>query len=198
MILIALDPGPERTGWCELHDGVIGSHGWDANAVVLRSVRGCIAEDDYLTVIESPQPQDNPLGPALRNTILWAGRYIEALEYNRAKYKEVDERDIRAWITGSRTGDNAALKQELKNIFGDKRQEPCGVCRAEGTVSGKRGAIKCKCCGGRKYVTLPGPLAKMNEHELSALAVAFVVQKQADIEAQRAEFKRVLTQGATG
>ena len=190
MNILACDPGPERTGWCELHDGVIGPHGWDANDEVLLVLRNGMTE---LFVIESPQAQDRPLGPALRNTIWWTGRYIEALDSRGETWREVEEREIACWLTGSSSPDNSAIKQELKNIFGDKRQVVCTACEGTGQIPGKRGQRSCPTCAGKKFKTVPGPLNGMNEHELSALAVAFVVQKQADIEAQRSEFKRVLT-----
>lgn len=171
MHLIGIDIGPEHSAFCELLDGAIGDHAWLANDKLLAMLRSGHA-DQLTAVIESPQAQSNPLGKLLRDTVLWCGRFIEAIDNRATPWVESDERDVRLWLCGSRGANNGALLQSLKDHFGDTRQEACGECQSTGQVTGTRGPKQCPCCKGRKFLKVPGPLHGLNEHERSGLAVA--------------------------
>ena len=171
--ILAIDIGPEFSAYCRLDSGnLIRGHNWFGNDAMLTYVReehgrGSIA------VIESPQAQDRPLGKLLRDTIWWAGRFAEALDSTGVEWHEAEERDVALWLTGNRSASNPAILQGLKDVFGDKTKQPCGECGSAGSVRGSRGLKKCPACKGNKFLTLPGPLAGMNEHERSALAAAW-------------------------
>lgn len=176
--LLGVDPGPASTGYCELRAGCIGRHGWIPNA----QARNMLYLDDkrthdYRVVIESPQAQDRPLGPDLRNTIFWAGRLLEAAIANGRDVREVEERDVSLWLTGN-GGTNVGVKIALKNQFGDTRHESCAECQATGQVPGVRGPKKCPRCSGARQIRVPSPLAGFTEHELSALAAALYASQQ--------------------
>lgn len=177
MKYLGIDPGYQYTGYCELIDGAIGEHGWIPNDTMLGMLRQGYA-DDATAVIESPQAQDRPLGKQLRDTIWWAGRFVEAIDNRATPYQECEERDIALWLTGSRSADNSALKQALKDHFGDATQQPC-ECRT-GFVPGARGQKRCPSCKGEKFLKLPGPLHGLNEHELSALGATLCVWRKAE------------------
>lgn len=169
--LLAIDVGPQQSAYCELHDGAIGQHGWLDNDVLLSRIRGN-AEPSYVTIIESPQAQDRPLGKMLRDTIWWAARFAEAIDSRGVEWHEAEERDVAFWLTGNRSANNPAILQSLKDVFGDKTQQPCDRCNSTGTVMGIKKPKKCPRCNGKNTVTIPSPLSALNEHERSALAAA--------------------------
>ena len=178
--LFAIDPGPERSAYCALFDGQIVEHDWIDNESMVLKLRNGFNAFHY--VLESPQAQDRAFGKLFRDTVIWAGRFIEAIECRGWPLREVDERDVRTWIVGSRTATNAALYQALKDYFGDTSDQPCGQC-TDGQVPGKRAGTfkKCGACKGERFRRVPGTITKLNEHERSAVAAAlYVWQKSAE------------------
>lgn len=177
--LLAIDPGPAATGYCELSDGQIGRHGWIPNAQVRNMLYLDDRKTDYRVVIESPQAQDRPLGPDLRNTIFWAGRLLEAAIANGREVREVEERDVSLWLTGN-GGTNVGVKMALQNHFGGVTWQPCSKCNQTGRVPAARAGKfkKCPRCDGAQQIRVPSPLAGFTEHELSALAAALYVQQK--------------------
>ena len=172
IIILAIDPGPEHSAYCEWHNGIRAT-GWLPNDQL-----AALFIPGRTYVLESPQAQDRPFGKLFRDTVIWAGRYIEAITSRGLPLVEVDERDARTWIVGARTATNAALKQCLKNHFGDTIQAACAC--GTGRVPGKRpGTLKaCAACKGTRLQTIPGPLARLNDHELSAVAVALYYEQK--------------------
>lgn len=177
--ILGLDLGPEHSAYTVLHGAVIGDHAWIGNERFLDLLRGDLAVGQ-LTVLESPQPQDRPLGRMLRDTIVLAGRVIEIFKLRGLPLVEVDECDARCWLCGSRSSNNSALRQALLDEFGDTRQVPCGDCNSTGAAAGARGPKKCPTCKGSKFVRIPGPLSRLNEHERSALAAALYYRQFAE------------------
>ena len=170
--LIAIDVGPESSAYCFLEGGDIGTHAWVENAVMLEVIAAS-SSYSYTIVLESPQAQDRPLGKQLRDTIWWAGRFAERADACGCELVEAEERDVAFWLTGNRSANNPAILQSLKDAFGDKSEQRCPDCHCSGVEAGVRGPRKCSRCNGRKFLTVPGPLKGMNEHERSALAAAW-------------------------
>lgn len=171
--IIGIDPGPSLAGFCELEGGAIGRHGWIPCRELLDRLRSGFT-DDALAVVESPQAQDRPLGPDLRNTIWWAARFAEALDNRAVPWCEVEERSASLWLTGDR-GTNPGVKMALRNHFGNDHWTACQC--GTGSVSGTRGPKKCPACKGAKQIKVTGPLKGFTDHELSALAAALYVQQ---------------------
>lgn len=179
--IVGLDVGPAQSAYCTLAtegDGFkIGCHEWIDNCELLHRIRGG-RFDWYVVILESPQAQDRPLGKLLRDTIWWAARFAEAIDFRTVEWDEAEERDVALWLTGNRNASNAAILQSLKDVFGDKRQVPCAVCNGSGKVAAVVGKLKgrffnCKECRGRGFTTEQGALHGLNEHERSALACAW-------------------------
>lgn len=171
-LILGIDPGPEMTATCCIDDKAnILSPRWIANEMLLTGIREGMA-DCGTVLIESPQAQDRPLGKQLRDTIWWAGRFAEALDQRGLTWIEAEEYDVRLWLTGNQCGNNAALFAALKQRFGDKQTVKCERCIGGGKIAGSRGLKNCQHCKGRGMTTIAGPLAGLNEHVRSALAVA--------------------------
>lgn len=175
--IVGIDIGPERSAYATLsHGRELGERGWVENAILRDLILGF--GRGMLVALESPQPQDRPLGKLLRDTIIWAGRFIEALEANGVEYREMDERDVALWLCGSRTSSNPAVRQCLIDRFGDKSQQPCAC--GTGRVPGARDGTTKKCpeCHGERFVTEPSALHGFNAHERSALACAVTLYEK--------------------
>lgn len=192
MTILGIDLGPTHSAYVYLSDGEIIETLWCENGKLIDLLRSGRLPS-RVVALESPQPQDRPLGRLLRDTIVFAGRCIEILESRRANYLEVDERDVALWLTGNPSAGNPAIRQSLLDRYGDKSQQPCSECRSIGHVAGKSGRPKkCQACKGEKFIRVPGPLAELNEHERSALAAAtFVFERHNRTNPQPAALERL-------
>lgn len=170
--ILGCDPGPERSAYALLENGVPKEHGWVANEDLLVMVASDGPAFRYHLAIETLHPRGEPVSSQAMGGQLWAGRFIQAAG---VPFTCVDPFDARFAATGNPKATDKHIRIGLLNIFGEDRQVEC-ECGC-GRVSGKRqGTTKiCPKCKGEKFITVPGPLATFNEHERSALAAAFYV-----------------------
>lgn len=177
--ILGVDPGPDRSAYALLENGIPRGHDWIDNERLLAMIVGGGASGCHLA-IETLYPRGEPVSRDAMVGQLWAGRFIQAAG---VPFTCVDDDDSRFAASGKPGAKAKDVSAGLKNIFGEDRQEPCD-CQ-DGRVCGKRpGSTKiCPRCHGEKYITKPGPLAGYSEHERSALAAAlFVWQKRPRIE----------------
>jgi hypothetical protein len=80
MNILAIDPGPEKSAWVHLVDGMPVSSGWDDNASVRLTIMegGMEAEEREHLVIEKVMNYGMITGESINETIYWTGRLIEA------------------------------------------------------------------------------------------------------------------------
>jgi hypothetical protein len=175
-----------RSAYCHLFDGTICECDWVENAELMTFIRHY--PDTFTLVMESPQAQDRPLGPQLRDTIIMAGRIIELASQRKIPLVEADERDVAFWLTGNRSAGNPAVLQALKDQFGESRERICNACNGTGVQPGVRRATTKKCvgCRGKLLIKEPGPLAGLNEHIRSALAAAWWYHQRTSKQRERA------------
>ena len=154
-MILAIDPGPERSAWVEYEQGILAAFGIDDNAALLARIPRTAAER---FAIESIASYGMAVGAEVFETCVWVGRLIQRWEDSAGwtPAQRVFRRDVKLHLCGSARAKDANVRQALIDRYGP----------------GKEKAI------GRKQS--PGPLYGVSSHVWSALAVAVTV---ADAEA---------------
>lgn len=145
-MILAIDPGPERSAWVEYEQGILAAFGIDSNAALLARIPGTAADR---FAIESIASYGMAVGAEVFETCVWVGRLIQRWEDSAGwtPAQRVYRRDVKLHLCGSARAKDANVRQALIDRYG-----------------GKERAI------GRKAA--PGPLYGVTSHVWSALAVA--------------------------
>jgi hypothetical protein len=149
-VLLALDPGPERTAWLELTNGRPTAFAIEPNDLVLDRVRDTAAR---VLAVEMIASYGKPVGAEVFDTCVWIGRFIQRWDDRPARglLRPVFRRDVKLHLCDSSRAKDPHVRQALIDRYGP----------------GKDAAI------GRKAT--PGPLFGVSSHVWSALAVAVTV-----------------------
>jgi len=150
MRILAIDPGPEKSGWCVIENGVLIYSGVFENLSVLKlcqfnSVRGMVA-------IEKIESYGMPVGAEVFETCIWVGRFIE--KCMPFKPILIGRKDVKLNLCNSISAKDSNVRQALLDRF-------------DRSGSGKTPQI-----GTKKN---PGPLYGVSSHAWAALAVAITV-----------------------
>lgn len=116
MIILALDPGPEKTGWV-IYDGKSVLHaGIMPNAVVLADLPSRNAKDERL-VVEMIASYGMPVGREVFETCVWIGRFIQAWP-RPDEVRFVYRKDVKLELCGSTKAKDANIRQALIDRVG--------------------------------------------------------------------------------
>ena len=183
MTLLAIDPGPEQSGWAEVvvwtdREPSV-SAGVDDNREVLARARETHCPR---LVVERPVGYGRPAGLAIMDTALWAGRFLQTFIDNP---RPVTVPTVRSWellsfadvalaLCGTRGGvKEANAWSETVDLWGGPtrlRGVRCQLCKGKGWKG--RGRPKCIPCDGSGWERPPGPLHGVTSHGRSAVALA--------------------------
>ena len=142
MSILGIDPGPVRSAYVILADGVQTRH----ETVDNQELRGVLATSLYIpVVIEKVESFGMAVGAEVFETVFWSGRFAEAAQPRPVH--RIGRREVKLHLCGSSRAKDSNVRQALVDRFG-----------------GKDVAI------GRKAA--PGPLYGVSGDVWSALAVA--------------------------
>ena len=145
MIVIGLDPGPEKSSVVHFNGASIPFRCEFDNQGMLNHLRVCDARHDIL-VIEQIESFGMAVGKETFETVFWSGRFAEA--WSPDGWRRLTRREIKTHLCHSARATDANIRQALIDRFGP----------------GTEKAI------GRKKE--PGPLFGIKSHCWAALAVA--------------------------
>jgi hypothetical protein len=154
MRILAIDPGTDKSGWCEYDTaGVVNGSGVMDNIDLLRGVRYGMTPD--VLAIEMVASYGMPVGREVFETVLWTGRFFEAWdrEYGEAPTL-VYRKDVKLHLCGSPKAKDPNVRQSILDRF---PRTGGGATSQIGTKS------------------KPGPLYGISTHAWAALAVALYV-----------------------
>jgi hypothetical protein len=150
--IFAIDPGPEVSGWCFFVDGRVERFGVVLNGSLLAYLK--LGIFPYRTLaIEMVASYGMPVGREVFETVLWAGRFMQASRTPDA-VQLVYRKDVKMHLCGSMKAKDANIRQALIDLF-------------PATGGGKTPQIGTK--------AKPGPLHGVTSHVWPALAVAVTV-----------------------
>ena len=152
MIILAIDPGPERSAWCRFdsHQQLVAAHGYDANDAMLELFIDWQFEIEFdRLAIEWVESYGMAVGKDVFQTVRWIGRFEQA--WYRTPVELVPRKAVKITLCNSMKAKDGNIRQAL-------------IDRFPATGGGKIPQIGLKAS--------PGPLYGVSSHVWSALAVA--------------------------
>jgi hypothetical protein len=140
--VLAVDPGSSQSAWLRFEDDRPQGFGITANDVLVRALRTGGLPD--VVVIEKIESYGMAVGAEVFDTVLWAGRFVEAA--HRVRVAMLPRRAVKLALCADSRAKDANIRQALIDRFGGSA------------------AI------GRKAA--PGPLYGISRDVWSALAIA--------------------------
>jgi hypothetical protein len=154
-VILALDPGPEQTGWV-LYDaptGKVEGAGVAANAALLRELPHYASTQLAIEMIAS---YGMPVGREVFETCVWIGRFTQAWHDPEA-VRLVYRKDVKLHLCGSPKAKDSNIRQALLDLF---PRTGGGAVPQVGTKA------------------RPGPLYGVSTHAWPALGVAITARAQ--------------------
>lgn len=150
MIVLAIDPGSERSAWLVYNSATTGVRAFakEPNDALLANLRDGISSEVDLAVIEWMQPRGMPTSAEEMETLWWAGRFAEALHPLRVE--RLTRLRVKLRLCGSAKANDSNVRAALIDRFGG--------------IGGKAAAVGLK--------RTPGPLFGISRDVWAALAVA--------------------------
>lgn len=167
--MIAIDPGPDRSGWVEMSGGIPVHHDHSLNRDLLEVLHAAHSRVE-LCALEWLQSYGMPAGQDVFRTALWVGRFVERFPGPSVL---VSRPTVKAHVCNSARAKDAHVRQALIDRYGgDQRLRgvKCSTCRGRGKVGLGRARRDCPV-----WEIEPGPVAGFASHHWSALAVAVTV-----------------------
>jgi len=179
MKVLAIDPGPTKSGWCLLENGAPTNWGWSENDV-LTGIPFTEMHADATLVIEDIGNYGMAVGRDTFDTCKWMGRFDQA---HTTDAIFIPRPTIKTHLCGVASAKDGNVRQALIDRFGGDEVavggKKCQTCKGKGWVGRDHDPCgDCHCdlgalnnndnCG---YSTHPGPLKGISGHAWSALAV---------------------------
>lgn len=154
--IVGIDPGNEKSAWCELRGESVENSMtiFNENMLALIRERTVFWKQADFVAIEMIASYGMPVGREVFDTCLWIGRFMEALESRGAKVLLVYRREVKLFHCQSARATDANIRAAIIDRYGP----------------GKDKAIGKKSC--------PGPLYGLKADEWSALAVALTADSK--------------------
>lgn len=146
-MILAIDPGPAESGWIVFDGQRVVWSGVAKNAGVLEVVQRWASDQSMTLAIEMFEARGMPLGRESIQTILWAGRFMQAWR-NPDAVRLIERRQVKSELCGSGRAKDANVRAALLERVGPR---------------------------GTKQD--PGPTYGVKSHAWAALAVAVVVME---------------------
>ncbi|WP_395406268.1 hypothetical protein ACHMW6_06245 [Pseudoduganella sp. UC29_106] len=147
MSILALDPGPEQTGWCHFDGSRVLASGVDKNNSVLGIL---LRHEGELLAIEMIASYGMPVGREVFETCVWIGRFMQTWR-QPDQVQLVYRKDVKMHLCGSNKAKDGNVRQALIDLFP----------RAGGGATPQIGTK-----------AQPGPLYGVSTHVWPALGVA--------------------------
>lgn len=152
-MILALDPGPEQTGWVLFPGRAVQSSGVTPNEELLQRLRGDWRVLAQSLAIEMIASYGMPVGREVFETCVWIGRFQQAWHSPDA-VRKVYRRDVKLHLCGTTQAKDANVRQALLDLF----PRTGGGATPQVGTKGK-----------------PGPLYGISTHAWAALGVAVTV-----------------------
>ena len=117
MLILALDPGPTQTGWCELEMApltVLGG-GVKPNEDILKMFRGYGYD---AVIIEEIASYGMAVGREVFSTVWWSGRLFQAAHREWPRVEMMPRKTVKLHLCGSMKAKDTNIRQALIDRFG--------------------------------------------------------------------------------
>lgn len=171
--VLAIDPGPEKSGWVYLDsEGGVRNSAIAPNATLFYTL---MRRETFPTLVVERMgfmgPQ-RPAGNETHETNVWSGHFLALYRHYGKPWARIYRRTVQIHHTGGVNGD-PIIRAALIDRFGGKAAAIGGVhcrkCKGKGWFGS--GRPTCPRCGGSKWESPPGPLNGVVEDCWQALAL---------------------------
>jgi hypothetical protein len=145
-MILAIDPGPERSAYVFWDNGTIYESGWESNQNV-RARLHFYAKNKNRIAIEMIASYGMAVGASVFNTCVEIGRMVEVAKAHGVDAELIFRKDVKLHVCGSPRAKDANIRQALMDTYG-----PVGTKKQ------------------------PGPLYGVKSHVWAALAVAVTAE----------------------
>jgi len=145
-MILAIDPGPERSAYVIWNEGLVVDSGWTDNASVREWV-AYYARKQQRIAIEMIASYGMAVGASVFNTCVEIGRMVEVAKSYGVDAELIFRKDVKLHVCGSPRAKDANIRQALMDTYG-----PVGTKKQ------------------------PGPLYGVKSHVWAALAVAVTAE----------------------
>ena len=149
-MILAIDPGPERSGWVLCSDMIIVASGVDCNDAVLLYMQRFSPTDGTTLAVEMIASYGMAVGQEVFDTCVWVGRFKQEW-HTPAAVRLVYRKDVKLHLCGDTRAKDGNIRQALIDLY-------------PRTGGGKVPQIGVK--------AKPGPLFGVTTHAWAALGVA--------------------------
>jgi len=185
MRILAIDPGPEQSGWVIYDPEDHSVQGFEIvpNYQINSAMRQSDPGYTYLA-IEMIACYGMPVGKEIFETCVWIGQFLERWGAFSPNFDPDDpsdkarvyvyRRDVKMFLCNSMYAKDKNVSQAIRDKFGGDTKAvggvKCPACKGKGWKG--RGRPVCTECNGDKWLYPPGPLYGVGSHIWAALGVA--------------------------
>jgi hypothetical protein len=138
-LILAIDPGPERSAWVRFDGGRVVGFGKCPNEVFLADVARWYGNNrTYRCVIEKIASYGMAVGAEVFETCVWTGRFLEAFGADRCE--RITRGEVKMHLCGSMRAKDGNIRQAIIDRFGGK-EKAIGKKAAPGPLFGVSGDV---------------------------------------------------------
>lgn len=125
MRILAIDPGTEQSGWCELWDSAVAASGVMSNVEMLEALASGRFDHVPVVAIEMIASYGMAVGKEVFETCVWIGRFQQAWHMPDS-VRLVYRRDVKMHLCGTAKAKDANIRQALIDLLGPQgtKKEP--------------------------------------------------------------------------
>ena len=141
-MILALDPGPEKTAYVWMAGDFIISSGYVSNQMMLAIIDDYVDsrnkgyESPSLLCVEMISSYGMPVGAEVFETCVWIGRFIEAWD---GHYRKIYRKDVKLALCGNMRAKDPNVRQALIDRFGPGKEKAIGTKAHRGPLYGISG-----------------------------------------------------------
>lgn len=130
MKILAIDPGPEQSGFAIMRDGRVMQSGVEKNEALIDRLH--LIEDCDLLAVEMIASYGMAVGKDVFETCVWIGRFLQEWDgFFRRPTKMVFRKDVKMHLCGTTKAKDANIRQALIDLLG-----PVGTKANQGPLYG--------------------------------------------------------------
>jgi hypothetical protein len=115
-MLLCIDPGPTKSGWCIMNGTEIIGVGVWGNDELLRKVKSFPALGSNAIVIEKIASYGMPVGAEIFDTCIWIGRFIQAAALPE-DVQLITRKNVKLELCGTARAKDANIRQAVIDRF---------------------------------------------------------------------------------
>jgi hypothetical protein len=177
--VLSIDPGPVRSGYVVLHDGVPVKWGWEDNDWLRGMIADYAADEEFNglsavhVAVEYLRPRGMPTAGEEMDTLYELGRLTA--DVPRDRIVKISRHEVKMALCGNVRAKDANIRAALIDRFGGQSVAigaiKCPSCKGRKLVGLGKKRGPCADCDGTGWESPPGILAGITGHATQALAL---------------------------